>query len=164
MLTLRSDVLVPGVTGRQITDFLLAPTDDDYQRWWPGTHLQFHVVRAGGPDHRGDVVRMDEFIGSRRLRMSAVVTGTVPGRQIVWRMGGRIPLPVRLTLDLSDRPGGAAVRHTITAGFTGIGRVLDPLLRLYFDDRFVTAMDAHAQQEFQRLSQLLTGPCGPSRP
>ena len=47
MLTLRSDVLVPGVTGRQITDFLLAPTDDRYRRWWPGTHLRFHVVRAG---------------------------------------------------------------------------------------------------------------------
>ena len=97
MLTLRSDVLVPGVTARQITDFLLTPTDGRYRRWWPGTHLRFHVVRAGRPDHRGDVVLMDEFVGSRHLRMSAVVMSTVPGRRIVWRMGRRIPLPIRLT-------------------------------------------------------------------
>jgi hypothetical protein len=63
-LTLRPDVVVPGVTGRQISDFLLAPTDDRYRRWWPGTHLRFHVVRAGRRDHRGDVVLMDEFVGS----------------------------------------------------------------------------------------------------
>lgn len=83
MLTVESAVFVEGITGRQITDFLLSPSDDRYRAWWPGTHVQFHVVapgRQGGVAHRGDLVWMDEYIGSRRLRMSAVVIEARPGR------------------------------------------------------------------------------------
>jgi hypothetical protein len=86
------------------------------------------------------------------------VIRTIPGRRIVWRLGRGIPLPIELNLDLSDGPKGVAVRHTITVGFRGAGRVLDPLFRLYFTDRFAIAMDEHAHREFRRLTELLTGP------
>jgi hypothetical protein len=55
MLVMESSVLVEGITGSEITDFLLNPTDDRYRAWWPGTHLQFHVVTAA-PGHVGYVV------------------------------------------------------------------------------------------------------------
>lgn len=156
MLTIRTEVSVPGLTGHQITDFLLDPTDERYRRWWPGTHFRFHVVRRGGADHRGDVVLMDEYVGPRHLHLDATVTEALPGRRIVWRFGSRIPLPVRLSLDLVNRHDGVDVRHTITAGYTGIGRILDPLLRLYFNHDFAAAMHDHAHQEFRRLPQRLT--------
>jgi hypothetical protein len=47
MLRLRSEFVVEGITGRQITDFLLDCSDERYQEWWPGTHLRLHPLARG---------------------------------------------------------------------------------------------------------------------
>ena len=81
MLTLESVMTVNGLTGQEITDFLLDCDDDCYQSWWPGTHLEMHVLEHGpGDDHVGDIVLMDEYIGSRRVRMVGEVIEAVPGK------------------------------------------------------------------------------------
>jgi uncharacterized protein YndB with AHSA1/START domain len=154
MLAIESRVDVAGLTGRDVTGFMLACTDEQYQRWWPGTHLQLHVVgpATGGV---GDVVLMDEFIGRRRVRLHGVVEAVEPGRSLVWRFRKIVPLPGRLSLELSPVPGGVSVRHTITAGWPGIGRALDPLLRLYFTPRFTADLDAHVHTEFPLLRDYL---------
>jgi hypothetical protein len=148
---------VDGVTPRQVTDFLLNPCDEAYRAWWPGTHLAFHVVRSGpGDGHVGDVVWMDELIGSRRVRMAATVVEAVPGERVMWqarRWGVRLPVGITVALRPDDR--GVALCHTITAGWRGPGRVLDPLWRSYFSARFAHDMDEHARTEFRRLGDLL---------
>jgi hypothetical protein len=154
VITIESRVDVQQVTGREITDFLLNAGDAAYRAWWPGTHLRMHVV-SPGRDHVGDVVLMDEYVGRRRIRMTGVVVQAVPGERIVWQLKKVLRLPVRLTLVLTPRAGGVEVRHTITAGWTGPGRVLDPLLRLWFSARFARDMDAHAHTEFRRLAELV---------
>ncbi len=55
MLTLESQLTVPGLTGAEITDFFHTCTDERYQAWWPGVHLHLHQLTAGGSDHVGDV-------------------------------------------------------------------------------------------------------------
>lgn len=157
MLTLESRVEVPGLRAREVTDFLLSPTDAAYQAWWPGVHRRFHRVAPGGVDHVGEHVLMDELVGSRRVRMSGVVEEADPGRRIVWRLVKGLRLPVRLTLELDDLGAAVSVRHTITAGWRGPGRLLDPLLRLYFSPRFTAAMDSHVRSEFTRLRGHLHG-------
>ncbi len=154
MLAIASEVDVPGLTGRQVTDFMLACNDEQYQAWWPGTHLQLHPV-GQSPGTVGDLVVMDEFIGRRRLRLQGVVEAAEPGRRIVWRFRKIIPLPARLSLVLSPAQGGVMIRHTVTAGWPGIGRVLDPLLRLYFTPRFTADLDAHVHTEFPLLRDYL---------
>ena len=156
MITIESRLFVDGLTDREVFDFLLNATDEDYRRWWPGTHLRLHALERH-EDHVGDVFYMDEYIGKRRVRMTGVVAEAERGRRIVWRLGRRVPLPVRLTLEMTDRDGGVALRHTIRAGFGGIGRVLDPLFRLYFSQKFAAAMDEHARAEFPMLRDLLAG-------
>jgi hypothetical protein len=148
---------VNGLTGREITDFLLDCGDEAYQAWWPGTHLELHVLKHGpGDDHVGDVVLMDEYVGSRRVRMAGEVIEAVPGARIVWQFRPyRLRLPVRLTLALSDEERGVRLRHTITAGWSGRGRVLDPLWRLYFSRSFAGAMDRHVHTEFPLMRDLL---------
>lgn len=135
MLVIESRVDVAGLTCRDITDFMVACTDEQYQNWWPGTHLQFHVLSrsTGGV---GDVVVMDEFIGRRRLRLREIVETVEPGRRLVWRFRKVLRLPARLALEFTPISAGVSVRHTITAGWPGMGRLLDPLLRLYFSPRF----------------------------
>ncbi|HET6685861.1 MAG TPA: hypothetical protein VFH02_04970 [Jiangellaceae bacterium] len=154
MLRIQTEIVVEGITGRQITDFLLDCTDERYQQWWPAIHLRLHPL-ALGRDHVGDEVFMDEYVGERRVRMTGVVAEASPGARIVWQLKKGVRLPVRLTLELADRDGGVALRHTITAGYRGIGRVLDPLLRLYFSPGFATAMDDHVRTEFPLLRDQL---------
>jgi hypothetical protein len=111
------------------------------------------VVR--GPDHVGDVVLMDEYVGKRRVRMLGIVVQVGPGQKIVWQLRKGVRLPAWLTLELADRDGGVDLRHTITAGFGGVGQVLDPLLRRYFSAEFATAMDEHARTELPLLRDHL---------
>ncbi|HEX9230110.1 MAG TPA: hypothetical protein VF885_26210 [Arthrobacter sp.] len=44
MLVIESKVDVAGLTGREVTDFMVACTDEQYRNWWPGTHLQLHAL------------------------------------------------------------------------------------------------------------------------
>ncbi|HEX9230111.1 MAG TPA: hypothetical protein VF885_26215 [Arthrobacter sp.] len=98
---------------------------------------------------------MDEFVGRRRLRLRGVVESIEPGRRLVWRFRKVVPLPARLALEFTPIPGGVSVRHTITAGWSGMSRLLDPLLRLYFSPRFTADLDAHVRTEFPLLRDYL---------
>lgn len=157
MLTVESELTLDGLTGREITDFLLGCDDTTYQAWWPGTHLELHVLAPGArDDHVGDIVLMDEYIGSRRVRMAGEVIEVVPGEKIVWQFRpGGVRMPVRLTLELRALERGVHLRHAITAGWSGRGRVLDPLWRLYFSRSFAGAMDRHVHTEFPLMRELL---------
>jgi hypothetical protein len=155
MLTIQTSIRVDDCTGVEVFDFLANPEDESYRAWWPGTHLQLHIRERGGRDHLGDVIYMDEYVGKRRLRMSAIVTEAVPGRKLVWRFKRGLELPAHLCLELDDYDGGVAITHTIRAGFRGAGRVLDPALKLLLSERFARDMDDHARTEFPRLRDLL---------
>ena len=153
MLTIQSQVTVPGLTGTEITSFLTECTDAGYQRWWPGVHLHLLPVAVGDNTHVGDEAVMDEFIGTRHLRMAVVIVEAEPGRRIVWQMKKGIRLPAWLTIEVTDLPGGVDVRHTIAAGWTGLGRLLDPLLKIYFSPTFAEAMDRHVHTEFPLIRE-----------
>ena len=154
MITLQTRIVVPGLTGRQITDFLLNCDDESYQRWWPGTHLAYHTI-THFPDGIGNIVYMDEYVGTRRIKMTGVVAGLIPGRRYEWRARLLVPLPVRFLIELADTPAGVAITHTLQAGFTGLGRIVDPAFRMYFSKTFAKAMDEHVRIEFPKLQQLL---------
>src|SRR5262245_40373317 len=121
MLTVESRIPVVGLTGQEVSTFLLDPADVRCRAGQSGAELQFHPLAAAGVDHVGDVVLMDEVIGSRRVRMAAIVEEAEPGKKVMWQLSKGIRLPVRLTLELTDRDHGVAIRHTITVGWKGLG-------------------------------------------
>jgi hypothetical protein len=157
MLTLETAIHVDRLHGRDVFDFLLSCTDEQYRRWWPGTHLQFHTLRRS-PQQVGNLVYMDEYVGRRRLRLRATVTEAVRGDRIVWQFTWGVSLPAWLRLDLADDETGVTIRHIVRAGVGGIGRILDPLLRLYASPRFARDLDAHVRAEFPKLRDLLADP------
>ncbi|MCE3266857.1 MAG: hypothetical protein K0S15_1566 [Solirubrobacterales bacterium] len=163
MLTLQTEIRVDGITGGEIFDFLADPSDRAYQQWWPGTHLQLHPLERH-EGHIGDVIYMDEYVGRRRVRMTVIVIEAVRGERLVWQFKKLLRLPARLVLELADYEGGVAITHTIEAGFKGPGRVVDPLMRLFFSRRFAEAMDHHAKTEFpllrDRLGDIKAGAAG----
>lgn len=154
MITLQSKTHVPGLRGQQVLAFLRHCDDVSYQRWWPGTHLQLHILQHR-PNELGDLVTMDEWIGNRRVRMKGVMTEVIPGKKLVWQLEALVRQPVWLVLDFEDDASGVTITHTIRAGFEGIGKLFDPVLRLWFSDEFAQAMDAHVHTEFALLGRLL---------
>ena len=129
MLAIESRVDVAGLTGRDVTDFMLACTDEQYQRWWPGTHLQLHVVgpATGGV---GDVVLMDNSSAGTGCA-HGVVDPVEPGRSHMWRSARSCPFrhaflwssprcPAGCRCGTRSPPGGrdSAARWTRCCGCT----------------------------------------------
>lgn len=154
MIRLCTQIEVSGITGMEITDFLVNCTDEAYQHWWPGTHLSFHTIKRV-PGDVGNLVFMDEFIGDRRVKVQGIVTEVQQGKRLVWQFRKVIRWPVRLILQLDEEDDSVKLTHTVAAGFNRFGRILDPLFRLYFSPRFAEAMDQHVRTEFPMLRDIL---------
>lgn len=154
MITHRTCVDVPAARPEELYELLVNPTDEAYRRWWPGTHLSFHVVRRDPwMSPIGDVVQMDERVGSRRLRFGAVVRVAEPAHRIVWQLRTGVMLPAWLDITLVDAARGTRVEHELRLGWTGArGMLTDPLLGLYFTRSFADALTVHAITEFPLLS------------
>lgn len=153
MLTIKTEILVGGITGEDIARFMLHCTNADYQEWWPGTHIAFHTITRM-PGDLGNLVYFDEYIGRRRLKFKAIVTEVLPGKRIVWQMQKIVMLPAWLCLDLENTREGVRIIHTLTMGFSGVGKTLDPLIGLYLSKGFESDMDQHARTEFMKLKDF----------
>ena len=67
-----------------------------------------------------------------------------------------VRLPAWLLLEFEELEDGVRVMHTLTAGFRGIGRALDPFLRMHLSRDFERTMNEHAQTEFVKLKDILS--------
>jgi hypothetical protein len=149
---------VPNATAKQFYDFMINPCDKRYSEWWQGEHLQFHIVKHGNEHHLGDVVFMDEFLGeNRRLTFFAIVkTATHPNR-IEWQMmKAKMRLPAVVELELFDTDEGVSLKHELRIGFSGIGKILDPFISIYFNKSFQNALEEHCKVEWFKLVEYLS--------
>jgi len=153
MITIESSMHVPRMRSSAVVHFMLTVTDEQYQAWWPGTHLRMHSLND--ETGLGQLICMDELIGDRHLRMKCIVT-ELEHHKITWQFVRLARLPCWLTLLIQDDDSGATITHTIRAGYSGPpGRLLDPLLRLYFSQNFARMMYEHFSFEFPQLPQLI---------
>jgi uncharacterized protein YndB with AHSA1/START domain len=158
MITYTTRFEVAESSAKDIHRLLLSCDDDQYRRWWPGTHLAFHAIKRT-PTNVGNLVYLDEYVGDFRLRFHGVVKALVPDREIVWQLRALgIFLPAWVVVTLSDTPNGVMFTHTVSAGYRDIGSILDVLLRRYLSRKFERQMAEHAQVEFNRLRDLLQEP------
>jgi hypothetical protein len=151
------ELTIPNAHAEQFYDFMINPTDERYSEWWQGEHLQFHIVKHGAKNHVGDVVIMDEYIGeNHRLVFNAVVAEADCPNKIVWQMKkAGLRLPAFVTLELQDSTEGIRLRHELRIGYSGIGILLDPFIRLYFSKSFQNALDEHCKIEWHKLAEHL---------
>lgn len=154
MVTISSIVNVHGVNADDILNFMLNCTDEEYQRWWPGTHIAFHTIQRF--DHQiGNIVYFDEYIGKKHLVFKGMITDHIPGKKIIWQLIKGWRLPVFVMLETQQQRDYLQITHTLAIGFNGLGRLFDPLIRLFVTKKFCQALDAHAQAEFPMLAQRL---------
>jgi len=150
-------VVVPGATAEQFYDFMIDPNDEAYKNWWPEEHFQFHITKHGKDDHLFDKVYFDEKIGpDRRLKFHAIViTATRPNR-IIWQITkAGIWMPAYLELRLIDSTDGVVIEHELKAGYGGIGKILDPIIKLYMNNQFLKALEEHCAEEWPKLAEYL---------
>jgi len=148
---------VPNATAEQFYDFMINPTDQRYSEWWQDEHLQFHIVKHGNKNHLGDIVFMDEYLGkNRRLTFYAkVITANRPNK-IEWQMmKWKFRLPAIVELGLRNFDDGVKLKHELRIGFSGIRKIFDPFIRLYFNKNFQQALDEHCKIEWYKLAEYL---------
>jgi hypothetical protein len=154
MIEFQTEVLTRAISAEQVSTFMVNCTDDEYQRWWPETHLLFHTeVRHQG--QIGSVVYFDEYIGKTRMRCTAVVQQYEHGKFIAWQLKKLVMLPVRVTLALQDTSEGVKIVHTLVLGFRGLGSIIDPLIRFFLPNDLEGSLDDHVKTEFRKLATIL---------
>jgi len=153
------ELIVPNATAQQFYNFMIDPCDERYSGWWPGEHLQFHIVKHGDENHLGDTVFMDEYLGkNRRLTFHAVVITANAPNKIEWQMKkAGIRLPAVVELSLADSSDGVLLKHELRIGYSGIGRIFDPFIKLYFNKSYQNALlDEHCKIEWFKLAEYLS--------
>lgn len=155
MLIHTTRTTVKNLSAKDVFDFLIHPSDDRYQAWWPGVHLRFHNRRTV-QGQVGNIVYMDEYIGKWRARFTGVVIRADKNQRITWQMVKGVRLPAWLDLQLQDTAEGVQIDHIIQIGFRGlIGKLSDPLFSLYLNERKKQYTTEHVHEEFKRLAQLI---------
>jgi hypothetical protein len=151
------ELTVANAKAEQFYDFMINPCDQRYSEWWQGEHLQFHIVNHGDENHLGDVVFMDEYLGeNHRLVFHAVVVVANRPNKVTWQMKkAGLRLPAFVTLELHDYDKGIKLKHELQIGYQGVGRLLDPFIRLYFNKSFQRALDEHCKIEWSKLAEYL---------
>jgi len=157
-------LIVPDAKAADFYGFMINPKSERYREWWPGEHLEFYIVKPGDENHLGDVVFMDEYlVGKRRLTFHAQVRKAKQPNQIIWQMkkvGLRLPAYVNLVL--KDSPRGLLIKHELRIGYRGLGRIIDPLIALYFNKSFQADLRKHCLLEWPKLAGYLNhhnAPC-----
>jgi len=152
------ELTVPNAAAEQFYNFMINPCDQRYGEWWQGEHLQFHIVKNGDGNHLGDKVFMDEYLGeNRRLTFLAVVVTANYPNKIEWQMvKSGVRLPAFVELELHNLNDGIRLKHELRIGYLGIGKLLDPFIRLYFDKKFQKALTEHCKIEWFKLAEYFS--------
>ena len=151
------ELTVPNATAEQFYNFMINPDSQRYSEWWPEEHLEFRIVKRGNENHLGDEVYYDEYLGEkRRLAFFAVVVTATRPNQIVWQMKKMgVRLPAFLDLEMRDSSEGLRIRHELRIGYSGIGSIFDPFIRLYLNESFKAALEKHCRIEWPKLAEYL---------
>jgi hypothetical protein len=155
MIKSNVEVDLIGLKSQSVYNFMLICTDERYQSWWPGVHLAFHTIKHY-PGNIGNLVYFDEYIGQQRIKFTAKIKELIPGSKLVYQLRFLVNLPAWMVLEFQDLPDGMKITHIFMLGYSGFGRVFDPLFRLFFSKNFQRDLEEHAETEFKLLAKILS--------
>lgn len=155
MIEFETKINVGNASGKKISDYVMNCTNEEYQKWWPGTHLTFSIKKKY-PGDLGNQLYFDEYIGKRRLKLDVTVVENKPGEKIVWQIRKIFNLPAWLIISFTKEGPNLIITHIIRAGFNGIGKVFDPILSIYLSRSFEKEMEEHAHYEFKKLAKMVS--------
>jgi len=76
--------------------------------------------------------------------------------KIEWQMKkAGLLLPAVVELALTDTADGVRLKHELRIGYSGIGKILDPFIGIYFNKPFQKALREHCVIEWHKLAEYL---------
>ena len=153
--TMKSNL--PGASAQQFYAFMINPLPEVYANWLPGEHHEFHIVKHSKTTPVNDLIYFDQYISPKhRLKFYATIKIANKPNRVVFQMRKYcINIPGYLELEFCDISGGLMLAETIRIGFEGIGKVLDPFIRMVFNKSFFEALDGHHKREWANLADIL---------
>jgi len=138
-------------------NFMITAPAEIYVNWLPEEHYEFYVVKRSNKSPVGDLVYFDQNIGNKyRLKFHAIIKFANKPNRIVFQMRKYgINLPGYLELDFSDTPEGLLLTETLSMGLNGIGKIIDPFIKISFGKNFYNEFKEHHKREWQNLSEIL---------
>ncbi|HBU13120.1 MAG TPA: hypothetical protein DEB31_10515 [Clostridiales bacterium] len=149
---------IPNANAEGFYSFMVNPADDVYQKWLPGEHYKFHIIKKSDETPLGDLIYYDEILGTAKHRLAFFAKVTVadhPNRIVYQMRKFGLNLPGYLDITFSGTAGGLALRHEVRIGWRGIGAMIDPFLKLFFNRSFFAALEGHCSREWACLAELL---------
>ena len=70
-------------------------------------------------------------------------------------MKDKIKFPAFVKLELRDCEEGLKRKHELRIGYKGLGKLLDPFIRLYFSKSFQDSLDNHCRFEWVKLAEYM---------
>jgi len=156
MLTHIMQSKLPDSTATDFYNFMINPPAEVYAKWLPEEHYEFHIVKHSNNSPVDDLIYFDQNIGNKyRLKLYGIIREAHNPNRIVFQMRKfRLNLPGYLELEFLDSPEGLLLTETLRIGFRGIGKVLDPFIRLVAKG-FIKELNEHHKREWLNLSEIL---------
>jgi len=147
---------LPNACATAFYDFMVDPPAEVYENWLPGEHYEFHVVSHSEKSPIGDLIYFDQCISNRyRLKFYGIVREANKPKRIAFQMRKfGMNLPGYLELDFLDTEEGLLLTETLRIGLNGIGKVFDPLIKM-FCKGFFKELSEHHTREWKNLSEVL---------
>ena len=138
-------------------NFITNAPAEVYIKWLPEEHNEFYVVKRSDKSPIGDLVYFDQNIGNKyRLKFYAIIKNANKPNRVVFQMRKfGINLPGFLELDFSDTAEGLLLTETLRIGLNGIGKIIDPFIKIKFGKKFHNEFKEHHKREWQNLSDIL---------
>jgi len=149
---------LPSAKAEHFFDFMVNAPQDIYAHWLPEEHYEFHLIKEGKNAPVGNFFYFDQNIGKKyRMKFYASMVVAERPTKVVYQMRKfGITLPGFLELNFEDTADGLVLVEQIRIGFAGIGKVLDPFIRMVYSKRFFIEMDEHHIREWQSLAECLS--------
>ena len=149
--------VLPGAKAERFFDFMVNAPQDVYVNWLPEEHYEFYRIKEGKTAPVGNFFYFDQNIGKKyRMKFHATVVIAEHPTKVVFQMRKfGITVPGFLELNFEDTAEGLVLVEQIRIGFGGIGKMIDPFIRIIYSKRFFTEMDAHHIREWKSLAECL---------
>ena len=147
-----------GANAKQFYEFMINPPPNVYAHWLPNEHHEFHIVKQSKTTPVDDLIYFDQHISPKhRLRFYAVTkTANKPNRVVFQMRKFGVNIPAFLELDFCDTPDGLLLTETLRIGFNGVGKLLDPFIKIVYNKTFFEALNQHHKREWQNLAEVLS--------
>ena len=116
-------------------------------------------MKCGEKNHVGDLIYFNEHLGDKhRLKFYAITIVANNPNKVVFQMRKcGVNLPGYLDLEFHDTPEGLALKHEVRIGWQRFGKIIDSIIRLFFNKSFFKALASHCDREWVRLAEILEG-------